>query len=313
MDLETYQKINDSFPRKLIFKVGLSAGFFSEYNNMILAMAWCLTHRLKFVLSSNDANFDRRDGWNGLFEPFCEDVSMPEWTHRRTMCFRYWGRLLKYGIGGGKFFQVAFTYLKPNRKTFYTQDVFVKVRKYFKENMNSTFVIDGRSYSLQELCGELIRLTWRYNAAVGKEIDTLVQSLGLPSEYVGFHIRRGDKFVEHPFDAVEAYFAKNDTGIRNLFVLTDDYSVISYIHEHFPDYTVYTLCEESEKGYNHADFLKQSAEHQKHKLIRLFASMDMLANAKLFVGTFSSNPGMYLGMRTPSTSRAVDFDKWRIW
>lgn len=112
---------------------------------------------------------------------------------------------------------------------------------------------------------------------------------------------------------VEKYFAKNQTGIRNLFVLTDDWSIIQNIREHYPDYKVYTLCEETERGYFNRDFMKQAPEYKRRKLIRLFSSVDVLANAKLFVGTFSSNPGMYLGMRVPSISRGVDFDNWRIW
>lgn len=39
----------------------------------------------------------------------------------------------------------------------------------------------------------------------------------------------GDKFTEYPIMPVEKYFAKNQTGIRNLFVLTDDWSIIQNI------------------------------------------------------------------------------------
>jgi len=39
-----------------------------------------------------------------------------------------------------------------------------------------------------------------------------------------------------------------------------------------------------------------------------------LNKAQIFIGTYSSNPGMYLGMRMPKNKTVgVDFDKWLIW
>lgn len=52
MSIDEYRRINKSFKRVLIFKIGLNSGFFSEYNNMILAMLYCLENRIQFKLSS---------------------------------------------------------------------------------------------------------------------------------------------------------------------------------------------------------------------------------------------------------------------
>ncbi|WP_302773810.1 hypothetical protein [Parabacteroides johnsonii] len=156
-------------------------------------------------------------------------------------------------------------------------------------------------------------MTWKYNLGVEKEVHNLILSLGLPSEYIGFHIRGGDKFLEHKIEPIENYFSRNETCIKNVFVLTDDYTVISNIKKMYPDYSVYTLCEVSEHGYFHGDFINQDTAYKRRKLIRLFASIDILAASKLFIGTFSSNLGMYLGMRSPTISKGVDFDNWIIW
>ena len=48
-------------------------------------------------------------------------------------------------------------------------------------------------------------------------------------------------------------------------------------------------------------------------MITLFATMEILNRAELFVGTYSSNMGMFMGMRNPSICRGVDFDHWLIW
>lgn len=312
MTVEQYREINASFSRKLIYKIGLSSGFFSEYNNMILAMAYCLIHKIQFVLSSNGANFDSEQGWQGFFEPFCEEVVSEKELHYKTVNWKFAIKLF-FKKKDFELFRNFLPYISICKNILHTQDVFGRSRD--ASLLKRTYYIKqlGARYSLLELCSILVNMTWTYKPEVKKEVEGLISSLMLPSAYIGFHIRGGDKFLEHPIEAVETYFAKNDTSVKNLFLLTDDYSIVSYIQKHYQDYHVYTLCEESERGYFHNDFIKQEPAYKRRKLIRLFASVDVLANSRLFVGTFSSNPGMYLGMRSPSISQGVDFDKWVIW
>ena len=60
--------------------------------------------------------------------------------------------------------------------------------------------------------------------------------------------------------------------------------------------------------------MRSGKEERRAKLLQLFASIDILASARYFVGTFSSNPGMYLGMRMDrSHAFSADGDDWRIW
>ena len=42
INLAEYQKLNNSFRNELIFHVGATSGFYSEFNNMVLAMIYCL-------------------------------------------------------------------------------------------------------------------------------------------------------------------------------------------------------------------------------------------------------------------------------
>ena len=65
---EAYQKVNEKFESVLVFHVGESAGFFSEYNCMILVMLYCLQHKIQFKLYSRDANFGYEKGWTDFFE-----------------------------------------------------------------------------------------------------------------------------------------------------------------------------------------------------------------------------------------------------
>jgi hypothetical protein len=169
---------------------------------------------------------------------------------------------------------------------------------------------------LQEACKQIINLTWRYNENVEKQIKELISPLNLPQHYLGLHIRGGDKLLEHKQEQVEKYIdlAIKNSNLRDAFVLTDDYAIIIELRTKFPDWNFWTLCNEREAGYFHSDFSNSSTFQKKLNMIKLFASIEILYRSKMFIGTFSSNPGMYLGMRmAKDKTRGVDFEKWRIW
>ena len=75
LNVKDYNKLNNSFKKKLVFRIGESAGFFSEYNNMVLAMHYCLVNRIRFILNSKDANFSIHKGWEDFFKPFCKEYN----------------------------------------------------------------------------------------------------------------------------------------------------------------------------------------------------------------------------------------------
>jgi hypothetical protein len=96
--------------------------------------------------------------------------------------------------------------------------------------------------------------------------------------------------------------------------LTDDYRIIQETQAKYPDWKIYTLCTEDERGYHHQEFMKEPVPIIRKKLIRLFASIEILRNSQLFIGTFSSNPGMFLGMlMEPDTCIDVEGRDWLIW
>ena len=54
---QDYEALNRSYSREFVYHLGCEAGFFSEYNNMVLAMLYCAKHHIRFALYSSDANF----------------------------------------------------------------------------------------------------------------------------------------------------------------------------------------------------------------------------------------------------------------
>ncbi len=307
--LNRYVNLNKSFRKKLVFRIGMEAGFFSEYNNMILAMLYCLENKIQFVLYSVNANFAYQDGWNDYFLPFCDEVKHDfhrqynhrypgaPFTHTDRLKICIWKKI--YGVH------------------FLTHELWHQIRdkEYFEKR---TFFfpeldIDG---DVHHACEILTKMTWRYNDHTQKTIDRLTEPLALPAEYIGLHIRQGDKCTEQELITPDVYLRKAESlsDLKNAFILTDDYAVIEHLEKEYPTWNIYTLCDTEERGYVHADFEKQSKGERCNAMIRLFASVKVLSHSALFVGTFSSNPGMFIGMRMPvDRCYGLDSDRWQIW
>jgi hypothetical protein len=83
---EDYARLNASFTRKLYFHLGVNAGFFSEFNYLLLAMLSCLENHIQFVLYSADANFKVDKGWDDFFRkrqflpPSADSPATPDLT-----------------------------------------------------------------------------------------------------------------------------------------------------------------------------------------------------------------------------------------
>ena len=307
MQISNYTNINNSFERKLVFHFGEKAGFYSELNNMVLAIIYCLVNEIKFTMYSKDANFRTDRGWSDFFEPFCDEStnSMNHFFNKRAHPKKA-GRQKLYHLCNKLF----------NGGNLITSDVWYKIRK-LDSNLSD---FDYSKYfpeakNLQSVCSEIIDMIYCFNSETQSEIDKIKGMVQLEREYVGFHIRGGDKFLEHQLVEVTDYIKKAEaiSTVRQGFVFTDDYSLFKLMCTKFTDWKFQTLAPKEDAGYFHKQFIKLPAEVRKSKTIQMFASIDILSNAQHSFCTFSSNVGMYLGMKMGDKAHGLDFDNWLIW
>lgn len=308
--INKYKEVNNSFKKKLVFNIGVDAGFFSEYNNMILAMLYCLKNEIKFSISSKYANFSVQNGITDYFLPFCSQDD--QWFNKNYNTRPYLTGRIKY----------PFLY-KPIKRIygvdFFTQDLWDKFhnKKFEKEN----FRIDklGINGSILEAARVLIENIWRLNPSVRSQVQTNISSVGLPKDYIGFHIRRGDKFLETKGVELHQYFSRASkvTDIRNAFIATDDYRVIEQLTLSFPEWKIFTLCKNSSTGYDYQTFHQQGKAKVFEELVDLLTDIEVLSAAASIFVTYSSNIGMFLGMRKgcagASRIYSLDYPKWLIW
>lgn len=311
LTLENYQALNRTFRKELIFHLGSDAGFYSELNNMVLAIIYCLQYRIKFSLYSLDANFKYNVGWNDFFTPFCDEISDP-FHHKYNI--RYEDPL--FWVHGSERLKILYWRMR-HKHTYLTSDLFFKFRNVGFERMRFSIPELGLVGDLREIGGCIINnLIYHFNEHTNSEIATLINAINLPDRYIGFHIRGGDKFVEYELEQCITYISKAEqlSTIRDGFVLTDDYLIIEALQNDFPHWHFYTLTSPTERGYFHSEFQKLDKKDKKDNLVKLFASMEVLRKSELFIGTYSSNPGMFLGMCMDETRvYGIDFEKWLLW
>lgn len=303
---DDYMKLNASFSKKLYFHLGVNAGFFSEFNGMLLAMLYCLDREIQFVLYSVDANFRVERGWTDFFEPFCEET-VDEFHHSNNY------RWLKYYHPHRK---IRIFFEKRLRGIDYlTHDLWrnFKNEKFAQRRFNIPEL--GINGDILDATRILHKLVWRYNEPTRKAVTARRDAVGLPARYLGLHIRVGDKVIEHEVFGAAQYMSKavSLSPVREAFVLTDDYGVIERLRLEYPEWRFFTTCAPTERGYFHDEYQKLDAQAKASQLLNLFAAMDILAESEYFIGTFSSNPGMNLGMRMPQGRvHGVDYNTWKI-
>lgn len=286
---------------RLLFRIGSDAGFFSEYNNMVLAMVYCQRNNIRFLLSSEGANFSYLHGWRDYFQSFGREINL---YHQDTMNPRYEAPL----PATGKREQIKrflFTLQKRLwRIDLLTYDVFHQVRQQ---------IVDDK---LIEACRLINQQIYRYNNTTLVAIQNKINQLALPAQYVGIHVRRGDKALEAAHTEIEKYIEliEANTDCRNVYIATDDYSVYEELCSRYTEWKFFTLTPSNNRGYDQRIFETFSSERRRNDMLSLFADIEILSASSLFIGTLSSNVGMYMYWRMPQgRCLGVDYNDWRIW
>lgn len=260
---------------------------------MVFAILYCLQHKYRFILYSGNSQFKIEKGWEDFFEPFVEEVDS---SFQKRFNKRLIAKKLK-----PQHYPQWYAYKLFNKNTYLTYELFYSFHNddFYKSHFDIPEL--GLKGNLREVWGDIVKMIYRYNAATIAEIQANIAQLNLPEKYVSIHIRRGDKDTEHEFVSTDDYITKlrDLTPLKEVFIYTDDYTVIEYLQKQYPDIHFFTLVNPDERGYRHAEFMKASREKKRTDLIKLFTAMQVMMEGEFTIGTYSANPGLFIGMTLP--------------
>lgn len=277
-----YARVNDAFPRSVIFKVGDGSGFFSEVGGMISSMMYCYHHQIRFTLFAD--TFAGPEGWESFFEPFCK-ISHNRLNHRVN------GRL---SPGNRMKARLAVEALKRSTGAdLLTHDVFWEANGDFK----TTVVVDWPEFGIHGTTWpeyhKLFPLALRFNAETRAAVDAVKARIAIPRPTYSVHIRAGDKITEQselltvPFCIEQIESTKPD--VRNVFVLTDDYTNIEELQSLRPAWNIMTLTGPEERGYWNSEFFAMPWEQRRENLITFFAIVEICVESDFHFGCAHSN------------------------
>lgn len=303
LDISTYQKINNSFRKRLIYHSGVDCGFFVEMNYMINAMLYCLAKGYRFQLYSEDANYGTGKGWTEYFTPFCEEVH--ESFHHKYNLHRppQWKRIIKNVIRT-RSLSFVFWKLKFMQKSlmghwlaYKAYGEYVRLSQDVAYNSYKHYHIPsvGINCTYTEVYAMLARMIWQPQPEVKQQIAEAKLSLSLPQVYSGIQIRGGDKAQEARLITgkrlIEALLPQDGDYI---FALADNYTQLEIVRSEFPHLHIVSLCQPQEKGYFHQEFNRMTSLEKKQSIIRLLVSMDILLHSSAFIGTITSGPSVFI-------------------
>ena len=299
----SYWRVNEAFRRRMVYHVGVECGLFVEINYMVNAMLYCLAHRIRFQLYSDDANFCTGIGWREYFLPVCEEVHEP--FHHQYNFHRppSWRRILKLCMRQKAIGPIVWK-LKSVMKTvvghlmaFQAYKEYVLLGQDVPSDPDQYYCIPelGIDGSYTDAYGLLARMVWQPQPELQQQIAETKLRLSLPQVYSGIQIRGGDK-------AKEARLITGKRIIETLrpidgeciFALADNYDQLEIVRNEFPQLRIVSLCRPEDRGYCHHTFCTSDPKEKRAAIIRLIVSVDLLLHARRFVGSITTGPSVFV-------------------
>ena len=290
-----YQEINESFSKTIVFHCGASAGIFSEINCMIGFMAYCLKHKIRFTMYSDDANF-AKNGWQSFFRPFCPECHEPfhhHYNHRLPYLSRK-NELLKL------LQLIPKQYLKWKYHFDYlTYELWDEAITRNRDTDLLQIPELGMTGTIRDAVPVLLQIIWNFNERTRSEIDRLLESILPQTDFAGIQLRFGDKKIEAEIFEASRYLdlLEQHSDLRKAFIMTDDYETgFRQLKANYPGWDFSTLTPESDHGYSQAARDRQPETEKRSRFIMLFATVEILIRSRIFCGMFSSNPSRFVWM-----------------
>mmetsp|Transcript_1057 Transcript_1057/g.3282 ORF Transcript_1057/g.3282 Transcript_1057/m.3282 type:complete len:421 (-) Transcript_1057:100-1362(-) len=158
-----------------------------------------------------------------------------------------------------------------------------------------------------------VRNVWKPNKSIRDNTQDSMRQMNLiPGQYVGLHIRRGDKALEVPLIPLEDYAHAvkiSGSNATTIFLATDDGSILWELKQLLPGYKIFTFADPSSTGHLQRTANEAALRGTVLSTMSLVAEIDILRQAEYFIGTYSSNIGRLLAvLRDRPTETSISMD-----
>jgi hypothetical protein len=267
-------------------------GFFSEYNVLLWVLLYCRLYGYDFALDVTPSSIVSAEFAKDLLRVSVYDAKTAKQSERSHPARALWNRLrLSAGIPS-----------HPQEALF---------RRLWSRRYEQKL---AKSLDLLPALCQLHHEVWSDEAARNRAaIDPRMRWLA-SCQYIGFHIRRGDKLLrEARYVPVSAFVSEIPATMLHMPILvcTDDYTAVEetrrYLESRGEHVPVLSTATPEERGHSEADFRLLTISEREARIGRVLCDFGLLKGSAHFVGSFSSNLSRAVHVaRAGLNSRSVD-------
>ena len=280
-------------------------GLYSELVNLALAKVYADKYNYRLLVNSRNWNSKIDNGLSDWFIPYFEEThSILTYQEKIYNNEKPWIGKIYYnpsafwGYWRERLYNKIFKFFNPTA---------LLSKESFQRMHSGDFLSQYSEGELLNAVSNSFKKFYKYNAMTQNNISEKKQYINIPDNYISIHIRRGDKIVTGEMEDINLNIyvdaiRKYSYISNNIYIATDDVTVISYISKKLSDIDIkiYYNKENKLKGFDEKTYNLKSDSVRRDEVLNMLFDMDMMINSSFFIGTFSSNVGcvvaMYLGL-----------------
>ena len=290
--------------KKIIYSL-THRGLYSELVNLALAKVYADKYNYRLLVNSRNWNSKIDNGLSDWFIPYFEEThSILTYQEKIYNNEKPWIGKIYYnpsafwGYWRERLYNKIFKFFNPTA---------LLSKESFQRMHSGDFLSQYSEGELLNAVSNSFKKFYNYNALTQNSISEKKQYINIPDNYISIHIRRGDKIVTGEMEDINLNIyvdaiRKYSYISNNIYIATDDVTVISYISKKLSDIdtNIYYNKENKLKGFDEKTYNLKSDSVRRDEVLNMLFDMDMMINSSFFIGTFSSNVGcvvaMYLGL-----------------
>lgn len=290
--------------KKIIYSL-THRGLYSELVNLALAKVYADKYNYRLLVNSRNWNSKIDNGLSDWFIPYFEEThSILTYQEKIYNNEKPWIGKIYYnpsafwGYWRERLYNKIFKFFNPTA---------LLSKESFQRMHSGDFLSQYSEGELLNAVSNSFKKFYNYNALTQNSISEKKQYINIPDNYISIHIRRGDKIVTGEMEDINLNIyvdaiRKYSYISNNIYIATDDVTVISYISKKLSDIDIkiYYNKENKLKGFDEKTYNLKSDSVRRDEVLNMLFDMDMMINSSFFIGTFSSNVGcvvaMYLGL-----------------
>ena len=290
--------------KKIIYSL-THRGLYSELVNLALAKVYADKYNYRLLVNSRNWNSKIDNGLSDWFIPYFEEThSILTYQEKIYNNEKPWIGKIYYnpsafwGYWRERLYNKIFKFFSPTA---------LLSKESFQRMHSGDFLSQYSEGELLNAVSNSFKKFYNYNALTQNSISEKKQYINIPDNYISVHIRRGDKIVTGEMEDIDLNIyadaiRKYSYISNNIYIATDDVTVISYISKKLSDIDIkiYYNKENKLKGFDEKTYNLKSDSVRRDEVLNMLFDMDMMINSSFFIGTFSSNVGcvvaMYLGL-----------------